>query len=46
VRYDPFVAALADEERAATEVERTIDRAEAGRCVTTTDARQTGLGAP
>jgi hypothetical protein len=46
VRYDAFVAALADEERAATEVERTIDRAEAGRCVTTTDARQTGLGAP
>jgi heme oxygenase len=46
VRYRAFEAALADEERAAAEVERMVNRAEAGHCVTTIDACQTGLGAP
>ena len=45
VRYGAFVAALADEERAAAEVERMIGLAEAGHCVTTIDARKSGLGA-
>ena len=44
-RYRAFVAALADEERAATEVERIIDLAEARQCTTTIDARNRGLGA-
>ena len=44
VRYREFVAALADEERAATKVERMIDLAEAGHCVTTIDAQKRGLG--
>lgn len=39
IRYGVFVAALADEERAAAEVKRTVDRGDAGRCVMTTDPR-------
>jgi hypothetical protein len=46
VRYRAFVAALSDEERAATEVERTIDLTEPERCVTTIDAQKSGLRAP
>lgn len=42
VRYRAFVAALADEERAAGEIERMIDLAEAGPDVI--DARKSGLG--
>ena len=45
VRYGAFLAALADEERAAAEVERTVDLADAGQCVTTTDPRNGRLGA-
>ena len=45
IRYRVFVAALADEERAAAEVERMVDLAEAERGVTMTDARRSGLGA-
>jgi predicted TIM-barrel fold metal-dependent hydrolase len=45
IRYRAFVAALADEERAAAEVERMVDRADAGVCVTTTDRRNRRLGA-
>lgn len=44
-RYRAFEAALADEERAATEVERIIDLAEARQCTTTIDARSRGVGA-
>ena len=39
VRYGVFVAALADEERAAAEVERMLDLTDAGHCVATTDPR-------
>ena len=45
IRYRVFVAALADEERAAAEVERMVDLADAGQCVTTTDPRNGRLGA-
>jgi hypothetical protein len=44
-RYRPFGAALAEEERAAAEVEHIIDLAEARQCTTTIDARNGGLGA-
>jgi hypothetical protein len=44
IRYSVFVAALADEERAAAEVERMVDL-DAGPCVTTTDPRNGRLGA-
>ena len=44
-RYHAFAAALAEEERAAAEVERMVDRADAGVCVTTTDRRNRRLGA-
>lgn len=44
-RYHAFEAALAEEERAATEVERIIDLAEARQRTTTIDARNRGLGA-
>jgi hypothetical protein len=44
-RYRAFEAALAEEERAATEVERIIDLAEARQCTTTIDARSRGVGA-
>ena len=45
MRYHAFVAALADEERAAAEVERMVDLADAGQCVVTTDPRDGRLGA-
>ena len=45
LRYRVFVAALADEERAAAEVERIVDLADAGVCLTTTDTRSGRLGA-
>jgi hypothetical protein len=45
IRYHAFVAALADEERAAAEVERMVDPAGVGACVTTTDPRNGRLGA-
>jgi len=45
IRYSVFVAALADEERAAAEVERMVDLADVGQCVTTTDPRNGRLGA-
>ncbi|MGZ6669635.1 MAG: hypothetical protein ACXVH3_33715 [Solirubrobacteraceae bacterium] len=45
LRYRVFVAALADEERAAAEVEQTVDLADAGQSVTTTDSRNGRLGA-
>lgn len=45
LRYRVFVAALADEERAAAEVERMVDLADAGACVTTTEPRNGRLGA-
>jgi hypothetical protein len=45
VRYGVFVAALADEETAAAEVERMVDLADAGQSVTTTDPRNGRLGA-
>ncbi len=44
-RYHAFVAALADEEHAATEVERMIGLGEAGICLTPGDAPKSGLGA-
>ena len=44
VRYRAFVAALADEERAAAEVERMIDLAEAGLCLTNIHARTSRVG--
>ena len=44
-RYRAFVAALADEERAAVEIERMIDLAEAEPCVTTADPRNGGVEA-
>jgi hypothetical protein len=45
IRYRVCVAALADEERAAAEVERMVELADAGRCVITTDPRNGRLGA-
>jgi hypothetical protein len=45
LRYHAFVAALAEEDRAAAELERMIDRSEAGHSVTTIDAPNSGLGA-
>ena len=45
MRYRIFVAALADEERAAAEVERMVELADAGRCVITTEPRNGRLGA-
>ena len=44
MRYGIFVAALADEERAATEIERTVDLTDVGHCVATTDPRNGRLG--
>jgi hypothetical protein len=44
IRYQMFVAALASEERAAAEVERMVDLADAGQCVTTTNPRHSGQG--
>ena len=44
-RYRALVAALAEEERAAVEVERIIDLAQARQCTTTIDPRKRGLGA-
>lgn len=45
VRYRAFVAALAEEERAAAEVERMIDLAVAEACLTANKAQKSGLGA-
>ena len=45
IRYRVFVAALADEETAAAEVERMVDVADAGQWVTTADPRKGRLGA-
>jgi hypothetical protein len=45
IRYRVFEAALADEERAAGEVERMVYLGDAGARVTTTEARNTGQGA-
>ena len=45
LRYRAFVAALADEERAAAEVERMLELAGAGQCVITADSRNDSLGA-
>ena len=44
VRYDALVAALADEERAAAEIERLLNVAAAGCCRETLDARNSGVG--
>ena len=44
-RYHAFTVALADEERAAAELEFAIYPARAGRCVTAIDAHKSGLGA-
>ena len=44
-RYRAFVVALADEERAAVEIERIIGLADARRCVTTADPRNDGVQA-
>ena len=44
MRYGIFVAALADEERAAAEVERMVDLTDVGHCVATTDPRHGRLG--
>ncbi len=44
-RYRAFVAALAIEEHAAVELERSIDPTEAGKCTSTTDGQKSGLGA-
>jgi len=44
IRYRIFVAALADEERAATDVQRMVDLTGAGECVSTTDPRNSGHG--
>ncbi len=44
-RYRAFVVALADEEWAAVQMERTIALAEAKRCVTTADPRDGGVEA-
>lgn len=46
IRYQRFVAALADEERAASEVERMVDLGDARDCLTGTDPRIRGKGAP
>jgi hypothetical protein len=43
--YRAFVAALADEERAAAEIERMVDLADEGQSVITTDPRNGRLGA-
>ena len=45
IRYRVFVAALADEETAAAEVERMVDLADAEARVITTDPRNSGQGA-
>jgi hypothetical protein len=45
IRYRVFVAALADEETAAAEVERMVDLADAEACVITTDPQNSGQGA-
>jgi hypothetical protein len=45
IRYSVFVAALADEERAAAEVERMVDLDDVRRCVATTDRGNGRLGA-
>jgi len=45
IRYRVLMGALADEEKAAAEVERMIDLGDAGPCVATTDPGRTGLGA-
>ena len=45
IRYRVLVAALADEERAAAEVERMVGLADAEARVTATDPRNSGQGA-
>ena len=45
-RYRAFVVALADEERAAMEIERMTGFAESRRCVTTADPRNSAVEAP
>ena len=45
IRYRVFVAALADEEKAAAEVERMVELADAAQCVITTDPRNGRLRA-
>jgi hypothetical protein len=45
IRYRALMAALADEENAAADVERMIDLADARPCTTTTDSGRSGLGA-
>jgi heme oxygenase len=44
-RYRAFVAALADEERAAAEVARMVDLAAAGQSVSAIDRRNGRMGA-
>jgi hypothetical protein len=44
IRYRVFVAALADEETAAAEVERMVDLADAKGCGPTTGSRNRGQG--
>ena len=44
-RYRVFVAALADEETAAAEVERMLDLADARQCLTAAEPRNGRLGA-
>jgi hypothetical protein len=45
IRYSVFVAALAEEERAAAEVERMVDLADVRQCVATTDLQNGRSGA-
>jgi hypothetical protein len=45
IRYRVFVAALADEERAAADVQRMVDLTDAGERATTVDPRNSGQGA-
>ena len=45
IRYRVFVAALADEETAAAEIERMVDLGDAGQSVITTDPRNGRPGA-
>jgi hypothetical protein len=45
IRYRVLMAALADEETAAAEIERMLDLADAGQCVGTTDPRDGRLDA-
>jgi hypothetical protein len=45
IRFRIFVAALAEEERAAADVQRMATLPDAGECVATTDPRDSGHGA-